>query len=550
MLSPIAHRELLVQARSKGLYRGRIVTSIVLLCWGAIFGGIYQFGGLGAAGQMFPVFGSMLLMLSLFGGSQATADSISFEKREGTLGLLFLTPLKSADIVVGKLVSNGLPLAYIAITSFPLLSLILVAGGVQGRDLISLFAATLATLYFSTSAGLFVSSLGMDRKRVASNVSWLTLVYWMAPRALVEYMRSHAFPTWAWKSLLFFSPPFTQGPPLAPGEAIISIAGALVLGSLFLLGAWYYVPRRWQDKAERGERSWRVRWRQHWYGRPELRAAWRRKLLDEGPFYWLCARDRWKVVANVVITMLFLAGAGWIAFAAVPGGGAVVTLASCVAAITFLQKVGFATAAANQLIDEHEQGTLELILSTPLTPRDILRGQWRAIVHQNRWPYAAILAMQIFAFAMLVLFVGRPIELLVFGPLFIALHAFDLYTLGRLAPWCVTRVKVPRQAPPTSILQAVVLPGLIVGLGLGVLGFLSWQFSFRFEPRLDVCLSIYFALAIGLNLRALWIVHKYFEPALRKFASLRFQGTEEPSWWSKIFRWVRSKKSASAPSCS
>lgn len=547
MLSPIAHRELLVQARSKGLYRGRIVTSIVLLCWGAIFGGIYQFGGLGPAGQMFPVFGSMLLMLSLFGGSQATADSISFEKREGTLGLLFLTPLKSGDIVLGKLVSNGLPLAYIAIISFPLLSLILVAGGVQGKDLLSLFVATLSTLYFSTSAGLFVSSLGKDRKRVASSVSWLTVVYWMGPRGLVEYMRTHGFPAWTWKSLLFISPPFTQGPPLAPGEALISIAGALVLGSLFLLGAWYYVPRRWQDKAERGERSWRVRWRQHWYGQPEVRANLRRKLLGEGPFYWLCARDRWKPVANIVITILFLAGAGWIAFAAMAGGGAVVALASCVAVITFLQKVGFAGAAANQLIDEHEQGTLELLLSTPLTPREILRGQWRAIVHQNRWPYAAILAMQILAFALLVLFVGRPIELLIFGPLFIALHAFDLYTLGRLAPWCVTRVKVPRQAPPTAFLQAAILPGLIVGLGVAVLGYLSWQFSFRFEPRLDVCLSIYFALTIGMNLRSLWIVHKYFEPSLRKFASLRFQGTEESSWWSKIFHRFRPSMPVSKP---
>ena len=34
--------------------------------------------------------------------SALSSDSISREKREGTLGLLFLTPLGSRDIVIGK----------------------------------------------------------------------------------------------------------------------------------------------------------------------------------------------------------------------------------------------------------------------------------------------------------------------------------------------------------------------------------------------------------------------------------------------------------------
>ncbi len=547
MLSPIAYRELLVQARSKGLHRSRIFVSVFLLCWGGIFAAVYHFGGLIPAGQMFPIFGSILLMLSLFGGSQSTADAISVEKREGTLGLLFLTPLKSGDVVIGKLVANGLPLVYVAITAFPLLSLVFVAGGVQGKDLITLFAATLGTLYFSTAAGLFVSSLGRDRKRVAGHASWIAIAYWILPRIVLEYLRAKGYPSWTWQALLLICPPFAYGPGAAPAEMMVSLVGTLVLGSLFLLGAWYFVPRRWQDKAERGEKTWRARWRQHWYGRPEVRAALRTRLLEHGPFYWLCARDRWKVVANILITAMFLGGAAWIVAAAVPGGGAVGTLAACAAALTFMQKIGISAAAANPLIDEAEQGTLELMLSTPLSAREILYGQLRAIVRQNRWPYLAILGMQVLALGLLLAFMGGTPKGFILGGLVILLHAFDLYTLAHIAPWCVTRVKQPRHAPQTALLQVVMLPGLIVGLGLGFLGYLTWQFSWSFQPNMEYCAAIYFLLAFGLNVRSLWLVRKYFEPSLRKFAAHRYHAVDAPAWWVRVFGWFSRKRAPLSP---
>src|SRR5439155_323084 len=44
--------------------------------------------------------GLLLSLLVVIAG--ITADTISREKREGTLGLLFLTPLRARDIVLGK----------------------------------------------------------------------------------------------------------------------------------------------------------------------------------------------------------------------------------------------------------------------------------------------------------------------------------------------------------------------------------------------------------------------------------------------------------------
>src|SRR5204863_8697220 len=59
-----------------------------------------------------------------------TADSVSSERREGTLGLLFLTDLKGHDVVLGKLVSTGLNAFYALLGFVPMLMLPLMMGGV------------------------------------------------------------------------------------------------------------------------------------------------------------------------------------------------------------------------------------------------------------------------------------------------------------------------------------------------------------------------------------------------------------------------------------
>src|SRR5258708_5263586 len=55
-----------------------------------------------------------------------TADCISREKREGTLGLLFLTPLTARDIVVAKMLTHGLRAATLILAALPILSLPLI----------------------------------------------------------------------------------------------------------------------------------------------------------------------------------------------------------------------------------------------------------------------------------------------------------------------------------------------------------------------------------------------------------------------------------------
>src|SRR5688572_33122510 len=136
---------MLVLVKSPGLYRTRILHSVGLLFMGAGFGALYHYFGIRATTQLVPTVSFILLLVCLFAGVHLTADSISKEKREGTLGLLFLTHLTPFQIVMGKLIAHGLVGFYAVLITVPLLSLMMIAGGVLWSDIMGTGLAAVNT---------------------------------------------------------------------------------------------------------------------------------------------------------------------------------------------------------------------------------------------------------------------------------------------------------------------------------------------------------------------------------------------------------------------
>src|ERR1700733_7275568 len=93
---PIVERELGVAARQTATYRNRMLTPIAIAGLGVAK--VYITSALnGTAVVGFDVFHTLSTLTVAFcviEGARKTADCISSEKREGTLGLLFLTDLK------------------------------------------------------------------------------------------------------------------------------------------------------------------------------------------------------------------------------------------------------------------------------------------------------------------------------------------------------------------------------------------------------------------------------------------------------------------------
>src|SRR4051812_22991999 len=137
MVLPVVERELRVAARRRLTYRARLIAAgamiIALVIAEMNFVNTNQTASQQGE-QLFQIFAWMAFAFAALAGLIGTADCVSSEKREGTLGLLFLTDLKGFDIILGKLAANSMTVIYGLIASVPILSLPLVMGGITAMQ--------------------------------------------------------------------------------------------------------------------------------------------------------------------------------------------------------------------------------------------------------------------------------------------------------------------------------------------------------------------------------------------------------------------------------
>jgi ABC-type transport system involved in multi-copper enzyme maturation permease subunit len=89
-----------------------------------------------------------------------TADCVSREKREGTLGLLFLTPLTVFDVIASKAAIHVLRALTLFLAALPLLGLPLVLGGVDWRWVLWAAMGQANAVLLGIAAGLYASTRG------------------------------------------------------------------------------------------------------------------------------------------------------------------------------------------------------------------------------------------------------------------------------------------------------------------------------------------------------------------------------------------------------
>src|SRR6267154_1263965 len=106
---PIVGRELRTASRRGNTYWTRSAVALGATITAGCFFGFSLRQTPQEMGQ-YTFIGLSLLTLGycLVSGRLFTADCLSAEKREGTLGLLFLTDLKGYDVVVGKLAATSM----------------------------------------------------------------------------------------------------------------------------------------------------------------------------------------------------------------------------------------------------------------------------------------------------------------------------------------------------------------------------------------------------------------------------------------------------------
>ncbi len=173
ILKPIVERELGVTSRLAATYRNRIVAPLAVA--GLAVAKVLFNGPAGAkviaGADLFHTLLFLTVAFCVLEGVRKTADCLSQERREGTLGLLFLTHLKGGDIILGKLLSASLTSFYGLFAMMPILAWSLFLGGVTNGEVWRAGLAAASVLLFSLSTGVWVSS----RSRSASNAMLGTL---------------------------------------------------------------------------------------------------------------------------------------------------------------------------------------------------------------------------------------------------------------------------------------------------------------------------------------------------------------------------------------
>src|SRR5882757_8578469 len=133
---PIVERELRMAARRKGTYRMRTWTALIaiLVTFAFLLGAVITGGGSEAGPLLLKVLSTYTAALCLFTALFLTADSISEEKREGTIGFLFLTDLRGYDVVLGKFIARSLNAFYGLMALLPVMAIALLFGGLTGGE--------------------------------------------------------------------------------------------------------------------------------------------------------------------------------------------------------------------------------------------------------------------------------------------------------------------------------------------------------------------------------------------------------------------------------
>lgn len=466
-VGPVMLRELREESRRPATYWLRVGCGLVLgatLTW-MIFGPPFDMnmGGVVPSGshvygaRLFGAVNAALLIALALLAPLLTADTLSRERREGTLGLLFLTPLTARGIVIGKTLVHLLRGATLFLTLLPGLIIPITLGGVGWSDVLLAILLNGCILMLGLAAGLLATSQAKDWTRavilaevyslilcfglmswhrsgleivIQNPGGWLAAmlgssatstgiansVYpmtWMAghPGSLLQRglelggftVNAGLLVTWGPAGPSADTPWNMMLARLGPGGTSVWLhwatglcaASFLGLGGTMLIAA-HQARRSWQElPPSETQQQLEARFLKPRYWTGMFRDRMRRSL-DRNPVGWL---HQYSTGARLVKW-------GWCLIAMF----AEVLMVNDNSAVRYMEDLragqgrlaylllgGLAFSAAASFRRERESGALELILVTPLRPGQIVRGRLRGVAEQFAPAFLVILLARVLA---------------------------------------------------------------------------------------------------------------------------------------------------------
>jgi hypothetical protein len=377
---PIVQRELLVAARRRLTFWSRIVAAgggfLAVVMIVGVEPDAAKAGALGA--KLFRWLTFPAFAICLFGGALLTADCLSVEKREGTLGLLFLTDLKGYDVVLGKFVAHSLTAAFCLLAIVPMLALTILLGGVTAGEFWRAVILLLNALFVSLCVGVVVSVWSVSARNALATAVFLIFIWLVWP-----WLISHFSPRYLRHVPALFNPITSLvnvfSTPIQRTDMFFgSIAVQHCIGWVCLGIASRRVQKSWHEQQK--FRPAQNRWREWLRGNPVERLTQRRALLPINPILWLETRD-WLLRHLLTGLCIFLALGGWLLnsgrrlnWSSLDDAAVTMLVLYCVIALLIALEAGA------RLVIARNDSALTVVLSTRLSVEEILRGERLALL--------------------------------------------------------------------------------------------------------------------------------------------------------------------------
>ncbi|HEY6229434.1 MAG TPA: hypothetical protein VI282_20105, partial [Verrucomicrobiae bacterium] len=521
-LWPVAAREARSAARAPRTYAWRAAVAAVgiavipIALWVSASGAT-----LGRA--VFIGVAGMAFIYCLFGGILRTADAISEEKRENTLGLLFLTDLKVGDVLSGKLLASTATLFFGLLAILPLLAIPVLLGGVSSRDLIRMSLCLINSLFFSISVGFLVSTF-FRQGWVAISAALATMLAYVFVLPIIASL----LPPFLHATLVTFTPGYVFASIIDDNPGLIfwqSLVVTHLVAWLNILFTAHFLPQFWQERPRSARAQIQFdRLRNLRFGGAQTRKRFRTRLLNRNPLFWLSGREQVSSF-GLMVFMIILCGLSLV------GEWQQVIWALMALHGTLL--VRMASAASHSLAEDRKSGALELLLATSLSVREVLKGRWMALGRQFFGPIIIVTMWHLFTILWMGVMSPYPKLSKILG---VAFFVFGLAWIatGWYGMWMGLRARHPVAAIWGTLGVVLLAPLVVIG---GVFSLLAiFQIIPEYgNPGEQNFESLACQIWAGyLILLIVWTVH-HVTSAFREAATDRFSDTQ-PIDWRPVWR--------------
>jgi ABC-type transport system involved in multi-copper enzyme maturation permease subunit len=394
-LGPVFSYESLLNARRRQLYAGRSLFVLAVLIglivvWftrdtSSITPGLrpptyQQLADLGE--WFFYAMAGIQVSLVMLMAPAATAGTICMDRARGTLTHMLMTDLSDVEIVLGKLGARLAPIMAIILCSVPVAALTALLGGVDFGAIAGLFVISISLAILACTLAITVSIWATKTHEVLMAVYMIEGLWLLALPLWWTWSRPGMLilpPDWFQKAnpfVLAFAP--LNHPGFVETADYVAFSGTIITLSLALVVL--SVAKLRHAVVEHAGRASKPGTR-----RPKLKRlfpSWAGPSLDGNPVLWRewhrtqSSRLVWWLWAAMLSTTWLLAA--WGTYELIEEGQGTQSRGL---AIGFMMQLLFgllilSATAPTSLAEERVRGSLDLLLTTPLSTRTIVIGKW------------------------------------------------------------------------------------------------------------------------------------------------------------------------------